>query len=58
VLGSGAWPPGAARSLAYLGQWTSYYLALLRGVDPWTVPLLDELKRRVHVEGASDGVLD
>ena len=45
-------------SLAYIGQWTSYYLAILRGVDPWTVPLLDELKRRMHVEGPSDHVLD
>jgi glucose/mannose-6-phosphate isomerase len=60
---SECWARGRGRlarllSLAYVGQWTSYYLALLRGVDPWTVPLLDELKRRVHVEGASDGVLD
>ena len=35
-------------SLTYLGQWTSYYLALLRGVNPWTVPTLDEMKRRLH----------
>jgi glucose/mannose-6-phosphate isomerase len=35
-------------SLVSLGQWTSYYLALLRGVDPWSVPLLDELKRRMR----------
>jgi glucose/mannose-6-phosphate isomerase len=35
-------------SLAYLGQWTSYYLAVLRGIDPWTVPRLDELKRRLR----------
>ncbi|HUF92131.1 MAG TPA: bifunctional phosphoglucose/phosphomannose isomerase [Candidatus Limnocylindria bacterium] len=35
-------------SLAYLGQWTSYYLALRRGIDPWTVPRLDELKRRLR----------
>jgi hypothetical protein len=35
-------------SLAYLGQWTSYYLALLRETDPWTIPLLDELKRRMR----------
>ena len=60
---SECWARGRGRlarllSLAYVGQWTSYYLALLRGVDPWTVPLLDELKRRVGVEGASDGVLD
>jgi len=34
-------------SLAYLGQWTSYYLALLHGVDPWSVPRLDEIKRRL-----------
>jgi glucose/mannose-6-phosphate isomerase len=34
-------------SLVYLGQWASYYLALLRGVDPWTVPMLDEIKRRL-----------
>jgi len=45
-------------SLAYIGQWTSYYLAILRGSDPWTVPLLDELKRRMSVEGPSDRVLD
>jgi len=60
---SECWARGRGRlarllSLAYLGQWTSYYLALLRGVDPWTVPLLDELKRRVGIEAASDGVLD
>jgi len=34
-------------SLTYLGQWTSYYLAVLRGVDPWSVPTLDEMKRRL-----------
>jgi glucose/mannose-6-phosphate isomerase len=35
-------------SLTYLGQWTSYYLGILRGVDPWTVPTLDEVKRRLR----------
>ena len=35
-------------SLTYLGQWTSYYLAALRGVDPWSVPTLDEIKRRLR----------
>jgi glucose/mannose-6-phosphate isomerase len=35
-------------SLMVLGQWTSYYLAILRGVDPWSVPRLDELKRRLR----------
>ena len=34
-------------TLTYLGQWTSYYMAVLRGVDPWTVPHLDEVKRRL-----------
>src|SRR5207237_409980 len=35
-------------SLVYLGQWTSYYLALGRGVDPWAVPMLEEVKRRLR----------
>ena len=34
-------------TLTYIGQWTSYYMAVLRGVDPWTVPHLDEVKRRL-----------
>ena len=47
------WPRGRgvlARllSLTYIGQWTSYYLAILRGVDPWTVPQLEDLKRRLR----------
>jgi glucose/mannose-6-phosphate isomerase len=46
------WPRGKGRlarllSLAYVGQWTSYYLAMLHGVDPWPIPLLDALKRRL-----------
>jgi glucose/mannose-6-phosphate isomerase len=50
---SECWAYGRGRlarlvSLAYIGQWTSYYLAILRGVDPWAVPLLDELKRRMR----------
>jgi glucose/mannose-6-phosphate isomerase len=60
---SECWAKGRGRlarlvSLAYIGQWTSYYLAILRGIDPWTVPLLDELKRRIDVEGVSDSMLD
>jgi glucose/mannose-6-phosphate isomerase len=42
-------------SLVYLGQWTSYYLAILRGVDPWEVPCLDALKRRMRGERARLG---
>jgi glucose/mannose-6-phosphate isomerase len=50
---SEAWTRGRSRlarllSLTYLGQWTSYYQAILHGADPWSVPLLDELKRRMQ----------
>jgi glucose/mannose-6-phosphate isomerase len=46
------WARGKGRlarllSLAYLGQWTSYYLAVLRDVDPWPIPLLDAMKERL-----------
>jgi len=34
-------------SALVLGQWTSFYLAVLRGVDPWSVPLLEALKVRL-----------
>jgi glucose/mannose-6-phosphate isomerase len=40
-------------TLTYLGQWTSYYLAILRDRDPWSVPLLDEVKRRMRPGAAS-----
>jgi len=46
--GRGAGRLARLLTLAYLGQWTSYYLAVLRERDPWSVPLLDELKRRVR----------
>jgi glucose/mannose-6-phosphate isomerase len=39
-------------SLVALGQWTSYYLALLRGVDPWAIPVLDALKARMRAAPA------
>ncbi|MCX7929110.1 MAG: bifunctional phosphoglucose/phosphomannose isomerase [Chlorobi bacterium] len=32
-------------SLLYLGDWTSYYLALLNGVDPTPVPVITQLKQ-------------
>ncbi|HEX6311388.1 MAG TPA: bifunctional phosphoglucose/phosphomannose isomerase [Acidimicrobiia bacterium] len=38
-------------SLVYLGQWASVYLAALAGVDPWTVPRLEEMKRRMAAGG-------
>jgi glucose/mannose-6-phosphate isomerase len=34
-------------SLGCVGTWTSFYLAMLRGVDPWPVPVLEALKRRL-----------
>ncbi len=34
--------------LAYLGAWTSYYLAVGAGTDPWPIPVLDEVKRRLR----------
>lgn len=50
---SEVWGRGRGRlarlvTLTYLGQWTSYYLAILRERDPWSVPLLDEVKRRMR----------
>ena len=40
-------------SLVVLGDWMSYYLASLRGVDPRAVPSIDELKRRLRRHGQS-----
>ncbi|HYS18976.1 MAG TPA: bifunctional phosphoglucose/phosphomannose isomerase [Candidatus Binatia bacterium] len=50
---SECWARGVGRparllGLAYLGAWTSYYLAVGRGTDPWPVPVLDEMKRRLR----------
>jgi len=46
--GRGAGRLARLLTLTYLGQWTSYYLAVLRGRDPWSVPILDEVKRRMR----------
>jgi glucose/mannose-6-phosphate isomerase len=50
---SECWTRGAGRAarllgLAYLGAWTSYYLAVGAGTDPWPIPVLDEMKRRLR----------
>jgi len=37
-------------SLSYLGDWVSYYLALLNGVDPTPVALIERMKRRLNGE--------
>ena len=49
---SEVWAHGRSRfarllSLVYLGQWVSYYAAMLRETDPWPVPVLTEVKRRL-----------
>jgi glucose/mannose-6-phosphate isomerase len=49
---SEAWARGRSRlarllSLVYLGQWVSYYAAMLRDTDPWPVPMLTEVKERL-----------
>ena len=49
---SEVWAHGRSRlarllSLAALGQWVSYYVAMLQGTDPWPVPVLTEVKRRL-----------
>jgi glucose/mannose-6-phosphate isomerase len=44
----GVGPLSRLLPLIYLGQWTSYYLAVLRGTDPWVVPTLDALKMRLR----------
>lgn len=53
---SEVWARGTSRlarllSVLALGQWTSFYLAMLRGMDPWTVPLLEALKARLGRPG-------
>jgi glucose/mannose-6-phosphate isomerase len=55
---SEAWARGRGRlarllSLVQLGQWVSYYVAMLHETDPWPVPMLTELKRRLG-PGADD----
>ena len=49
---SETWARGRGRlarvlSLAYTSLWVSFYLAMLHGIDPWPVPMLDEVKRRL-----------
>lgn len=49
---SETWARGAGRlarilSLAYASLWVSFYVAMLHGIDPWPVPVLEEVKRRL-----------
>ncbi|MCX7750863.1 MAG: bifunctional phosphoglucose/phosphomannose isomerase [Candidatus Bipolaricaulota bacterium] len=47
VAGRGESPAAQVLSLLYLGDWTSYGLALLYGVDPTPVAIIRELKDRL-----------
>jgi glucose/mannose-6-phosphate isomerase len=52
---SEAWARGRGRlarmlSLVYLGQWVSYYAAMLGETDPWPVPVLSEVKARLEAD--------
>ncbi len=47
VQGKGEGMLARLLSLSYLGDWSSYYLALLYGVDPTPVPLIEEIKKRL-----------
>jgi glucose/mannose-6-phosphate isomerase len=46
------WSMGEGRlarilSLIQVGDWVSYYLAMLRGVDPWPVTAIEHLKQKL-----------
>jgi glucose/mannose-6-phosphate isomerase len=46
------WSKGEGRlarilNLVQVGDWASYYLAMLRGVDPWPVTVIDQMKQRL-----------
>jgi glucose/mannose-6-phosphate isomerase len=47
VTGEGETALSQMMSLLYLGDWVSYYLAGLHGVDPSPVPTIDLLKERL-----------
>jgi len=48
VLGAGRGAAGAAPGAGLPRGVTSYYLAVGLGTDPWPVPVLDEMKRRLR----------
>ena len=47
VSAGGASPLARVASALYLGDWVSFYLALLYGVDPTPVTAIEEFKRRL-----------
>ena len=44
LTGSGGGPLAQVLSMLALGDYASYYLALLRGIDPSPTPSIDEAK--------------
>lgn len=54
----GVSPLDAIVQTCFLGDWVSYYLAMLNGVDPTPVPGIDRVKERMrkNASGASRGV--
>jgi glucose/mannose-6-phosphate isomerase len=51
VEAEGRSPLSHLMSLVYMGDWTSYYLALLHGVDPTPVDTIEQLKRQMAKDG-------
>lgn len=54
VEAAGRSPLARACSALYVGDWTSYYLAILRGVDPTPVEAIQSLKRRLAAPEAAE----
>jgi glucose/mannose-6-phosphate isomerase len=42
-------PIAAQWRLLYLGDWVSYYLAILYGVDPMPVPTIQQFKSQIQI---------
>ena len=54
VVAAGETPLERAVGLAQWGDWLSFYLAMLNGVDPTPIPSIDEFKRRLAEAGRRD----
>jgi len=44
----GSYPLTKMISAIYIGDWTSYYLALKYGTDPTPVKIVEELKKKLR----------
>ncbi|MFQ5825726.1 MAG: bifunctional phosphoglucose/phosphomannose isomerase [Dehalococcoidia bacterium] len=56
VEAEGKSPLSHLMSLVYIGDWASYYLALLHGRDPTPVETIEQLKRQLAIlHGVKDG---